>query len=449
MRKLFSLISDKSKLGDTERMVQRALFPILLLTSISLPFAIEVGLAAHRITVPLELLLALASISIGVATLKSYKKLWTSIDRPLFLICLSLVLWLVVTSLTSVRPGISLKSTLVEVVHWWVFYIGIFLIFMTRNRKGVFQLLSALSISMGIVVIYTWFHHSMHGFRPNTAQIAALPFLKDHTLYGACFAMMVPWNIWLAFYWRHRNRTLFQGYIIFTIVLLIAVFLSFSRVAWIGLIGASIILSLFSQKWKLAIMGLVILGGLLLMLANSGDYRSTRADGILPFMAGMSSFDKDVSVRERLNRYKSAIRMSQVRPWFGFGPGTYQFEYHTYQKKEEMTRISSTEPVHDISGRGGSTHSEYLKALAETGFPGMIIWIAILAFGLLRSRSSRNEHAEHKTLMLACRTSLLIYLVISIFNNFIHEGIMAFFFWLPLALITLLQPVTHEGRAAG
>lgn len=426
-------------------MVRGALFPIIILSIISLPFAIEVSLTAHRITVPAEPLLALASIGIGGALLKSYRNLWDSIDRPLFLLCVLLILWLAVTSLTSLRPGISLKSTLVEFVHWWVFYIGFLLIFITRNKEGVFRLLSSLSLSIGIVVMYTWLHHGMHGFRPNTAQIAAQPFLKDHTLYGACFAMMIPWSIWLASYWRRRNRTYFQGYIIFTIVLFIAVFLSFSRVAWIGLIGASIILSLFSQKWKFAVMGLVIPGGLLLVLASSGDNRSTRADGVLPFIAGLPSWHQDVSVKERLNRYKSALRMSQVRPWFGFGPGTYQFEYHTYQKDEEMTRISSTKPVHDVSGRGGSTHSEYLKVLAEAGFPGLIIWISILAFGLFRTRSSRQENAEHKALLIACNASLLIYLIIGIFNNFIHEGIMAFFFWLPLALITVMQPVTREG----
>jgi len=58
------------------------------------------------------------------------------------------------------------------------------------------------------------------------------------------------------------------------------------------------------------------------------------------------------------------IQDVQRTPVFGFGPGTYQFEYGPYQHSTEKTLISTN------FGDRGNAHSEYIGPLAEEGLPG-------------------------------------------------------------------------------
>jgi hypothetical protein len=52
-----------------------------------------------------------------------------------------------------------------------------------------------------------------------------------------------------------------------------------------------------------------------------------------------------------------ASRMVAERPWFGFGPGTYVFQYSPFQKSDELTLIST------FAGDLGDAHSEYFSAM--------------------------------------------------------------------------------------
>ena len=66
--------------------------------------------------------------------------------------------------------------------------------------------------------------------------------------------------------------------------------------------------------------------------------------------------------------------MFEEKPAFGWGPGTYQFQYAPFQFSREKTIISTN------AGDLGNAHSEYLGALAETGLVGMLSFIAVLIF---------------------------------------------------------------------
>jgi putative inorganic carbon (hco3(-)) transporter len=134
-----------------------------------------------------------------------------------------------------------------------------------------------------------------------------------------------------------------------------------------------------------------------------------------------------VSLQERLNRYRCALRMAQDRPLWGFGPGTFQFVYHPYQRREEMTRISAERDIGkrslDTYGRGGGAHSEYFAALAEMGLPGLLLFLLfwVLALRVLLSRVTWPALA-------VC--SLLLHFVL---NNFLHDVRIATLFWMALA----------------
>ena len=56
------------------------------------------------------------------------------------------------------------------------------------------------------------------------------------------------------------------------------------------------------------------------------------------------NLNTDVSNIERLNRWVSALRMFDERPFTGFGPGTYQFTYLPFQEKRFANRLTVTNP---------------------------------------------------------------------------------------------------------
>jgi O-antigen ligase len=63
--------------------------------------------------------------------------------------------------------------------------------------------------------------------------------------------------------------------------------------------------------------------------------------------------------------------MFEDKPVFGFGPGTYMFQYAPYQLNKDRTIISTN------SGDGGNAHSEYLGPLSESGVLGLLTFLLI------------------------------------------------------------------------
>ena len=70
----------------------------------------------------------------------------------------------------------------------------------------------------------------------------------------------------------------------------------------------------------------------------------------------MSNVTTDASNLERINRWKSAIRLFQERPHLGWGPDL-SVSLCPYQNYYEKTVISTN------AGDMGNAHSEYLSAL--------------------------------------------------------------------------------------
>ena len=83
-------------------------------------------------------------------------------------------------------------------------------------------------------------------------------------------------------------------------------------------------------------------------------------------MESFSNVSSDASNLERLNRWSCAWAMFQERPLWGWGPGTYQFEYAPFQTSDLRTIISTNNA--DL----GNAHSEYLGPLAEQGVVGLV-----------------------------------------------------------------------------
>ncbi len=163
---------------------------------------------------------------------------------------------------------------------------------------------------------------------------------------------------------------------------------------------------------------------------NSASGKNLQGD-----IKSISNIKTDVSNVERLNRWEAGWRMLQRKPFFGFGPGTYIFNYSPYQRAHEMTIISTTQ------GTMGGMHSEYFGPLVESGIIGFIS--VLFLFGIyiktLMETYYGTFNRETKVLSLAILLGLITYFFHGLMNNFLDQDKAAVIFWMMMGMSLALS----------
>ena len=131
----------------------------------------------------------------------------------------------------------------------------------------------------------------------------------------------------------------------------------------------------------------------------------------------ITNISSDASNLERINRWQSAIRMFRERPFWGWGPGTYQFLYAPFQRSKEKTIISTN------AGDMGNAHSEYIGPMAESGVFGMLTMLLIFIYsiytGLMVYKKVKDK--ELKIISLSVVIGLISYYLHGFLNNFLDS----------------------------
>jgi len=145
----------------------------------------------------------------------------------------------------------------------------------------------------------------------------------------------------------------------------------------------------------------------------------------------------DASNLERINRWSCAIEMFKERPLFGFGPGTYAFEYARFQEPENLTIISTN------FGDMGNAHSEYLGPLSETGLIGLLTFLGVVGLlfykGITLYISYPLAHDSLRFLILMFVLSLVTYFVHGILNNYLDMDKAAVPVWSMAIIFVVLE----------
>lgn len=379
-----------------------------------LPWSIDLDLGGWNMMLPSEPLLGALSVGLAVSFWIHRGAFYQTFSQSTFLIIGACYLfWVAITAAFSSMPLVSWKNGLVETTHAWVFALGIFM-WPDLWRKAIPWFIG----SMTVVAIYTMIHHAGYHFRADQAILAPMPFFPDHTMWAA--ALVILLGILLSENpWTQAQKIAFG-------VLSLALVLSTCRAAWVTVL-------LVGAVWGLVSLDKTRRALLLLVLLIGGLWGANR---MLPSLA------QDVSALERINRWHCAWRMVAEKPLFGFGPGTFRFQYLPFQKPEEMTRISLREPIArrgpDNYGRGGGAHSEYLRVLAESGWPGLLLWLVLLGVvlwpavrRLLYQSSTPKPRLQDWALLLA----LLSFLFHAWVNEFLHDGRIAALVWGGMAML--------------
>ncbi len=362
------------------------------------------------------------------------------LKHPITQIILIQVLWIVITAITSTMPWVSLKFL---VSRFW--FIAVFYLMasqMFRNPGNIRKFIWVYLIPLAFMIIIITLKHSQLGlFDQKASNPAVDPFFNDHTLYGAIMALMVPVAFgYLAI--SKMNWLKKVGVFIVLALLLTGLLFSYSRAAWISLIGGIGVYGLvfFRIKGRTVLFGFLVVlaafmifGKTLLMKMEKNDQDSS--DNLTEHVQSISNISTDASNLERLNRWSSAIRMWAEKPVFGFGPGTYMFQYAPFQKDSQKTIISTN------AGDGGNAHSEYLGPLSEMGLIGALLVLVLVIYSIRTGILTyyRIKDRELKMVVISVTVGLITYYAHGIMNNFLDTDKASAVVWGFTAIIVALD----------
>lgn len=419
---------------------QRLMMLIAFLTPLSVPLSKVVYGLPFDMFLPTEPLIfgLLLLFFLRLAGTRSFDA--SLLKHPVSIAIWGLLLWILMTTITSTMPLVSAKFLLVRIWFIVVFYLMAFKLFEEDSnfRRFVWLYISGFLLVIG----YTIFRHSGYGlFNKQAAHWVMTPFFNDHTSYGAVLAMFIPVIAFFSFGKFSPVKYKLLARAVF-LVLLIAFVLSYTRAAWLSLmvaIGVWVLMVLKIRFRSMVISAVVFLGLILAFQQQIVHYLERNDDesssNLIEHFSSMSNITSDASNLERLNRWGAAYRMFLEKPFWGFGPGTYMFQYAPYQITRDKTIISTN------MGDAGNAHSEYFGPLAESGLLGFISMLLLMTAVLYTAITaySRLDPGYARGLLLSVFLGLLTYYVHGVMNNFLDTDKVAVPFWSFTAIVVWID----------
>jgi O-antigen ligase len=415
---------------------------LLYLLSFTVPLTLPVALFnGAKLNFPSELICVILSTYICLRILIGYKIDWSFLKHPITLILMIDLVWLLITSVQSSMPEVSYKRFIIRFIYILSYYLFFYELF-KLNSKYILIVFAIHCLGLIWPILNTFQHHWVLDFSPSVASKACWPFYNDHTIYGAVLVFFIPFLIYMSFQPK-VNAYIKIGFILLLALFCIAAFFSFSRAALASLLLSGIIFLIIKFKVKLIyfIICVVLFLSSILVFQNSildyldrSKYVSQKNDLGMHFKS-VANVKTDVSNTERINRWICAWKMFQEKPFFGYGPGTYQFFYGQFQSRKNMSTIST------FQGDKGHAHSEYLGYLSETGLFGFLNFLLLI--GVIISTALRviyqTKNNDIKNICMVVFLGLITFFIHGVFNGFIETDKMAMPVFVSIAAIVSLD----------
>ncbi|MDP2339147.1 MAG: O-antigen ligase family protein [Bacteroidota bacterium] len=423
----------------------KLLYLVVFFTPLSIPLSeIMPGLPINMFlpTEPLLFGILLIFILKCFSTEKFERAILT---HPVSLAIYLSLFWLLVTSLSSTMPIVSIKFLLSRI--WFI--VGFYLLTakLFESAKNIEKFVWLYTLPLLMVIFYATYRHLGYGlWDKQAAHFVVDPFYNDHTAYGAAIAMYLPFLFGFSF-----SKTYPTGIKIVVRValgiLLMGLILSYARAAWISMVAALVIWMIMRLKIRfkhiiitflVSVSVILVFQHQILMYLERNNTESSANLG--DHLSSVSNISTDASNLERINRWSCAIRMFEDKPILGWGPGTYMFNYAPYQLTADRTIISTN------SANGGNAHSEYLGPMAESGFLGLITFLILITVVIYTGihTYSRTNDKRLKTLVMSAILGLITYYIHGSMNNFLDTDKLSLPFWGFTAIIVAVDIYTKK-----
>jgi putative inorganic carbon (hco3(-)) transporter len=426
---------------------------VLLFVVFATPLSINLeqlelgGIGVSLPTEPLMVcLMLLFFLKLGLERDTIDRRVW---QHPVTLVVGLQLLWMAFCIIPSSMPLVSAKYLLARL--WFVctmYFMCTRLFEREVDRHRFFWMyLGGLSL----VITYTLIRHASFGFAHDPAHWVMEPFFKDHTSYGAIIAFFIPFAVTAITMPSYSIGKRILGSLMLLVLTLGMVF-SYTRAAWVGVVGALALFVVMRLRIPAWVVGAVAVVGGGLYLANEEQItiflehnRDESSDDLAKHVSSIGNISSDASNLERINRWHCALRMFEERPFTGWGPGTYMFQYAPFQTAEDRTIISTN------FGTIGNAHSEFLGPLAEQGALGMLFVIGIVAVTSWTAIRAwvRMPVGTDRHMLGAAFFGLITYYTHGTINNFLDLDKASVPFWGFTALVVVLDlryPAVPKGN---
>ena len=420
--------------------LERLLLLTLFLTPLSIQISYLAESAAFDLSIPTEPVMAmllLITVFKLIVTREFNRRL---LRHPVTIVVALWLIWTLLTSLTSTIPGVSFKTLAYRL--WFI--AGFYLIAAQLFSSGTFSRRYIIAYSAGLSVVVVFFLIELGSvglLNQQFAHSACYPFYRDHTSFGASMAFLLPPLMVMLF---SKGTGYWLRIVLSAIIFLFTAgfIFSYSRAAWVSLIAAVIPAIIIWLRLSPRILASVSVMFVIALVLSAGwiweRMDSTTEDSsadLAQHLRSSSNISTDQSNLERINRWKSALKMFAEKPVTGWGPGTYQFNYGPFQEASDRTIISTD------FGDAGNAHSEYLGALSESGLPGALLFVLIVIFSMLTG--IRVWYGESRTaegyFALAVLTGVMTYVIHAVMNSFLDSDKIAALWWGFIAILVALD----------
>lgn len=405
----------------------------------TIPFAIEVDLPGGLSTdFPAEPFMWLSCFLLPVYILINHRKLsFRFVFHPVFILLLIHFFWIIITSILSVEPMISLKYTLAKSWYLVCFVIIPLLLFKDVQDFKTWGLVVFVPLIVTIIIILI--RHSQYGFTFSTINNAVIPIYRNHVDYACCLGILLPFIWFMRNWFDHRwiKRMLLFG----MGLMLVGIYFSYTRAAWVCVPLA--IGSFYLIRFRLMHIAipLAFAGGILIVGYLTYDNNYIKHAPNFEKAITHRNFDdlvtatynmEDISTVERFYRWVAGYYMIKEKPLMGFGPSSFYSLYHSYVDRHFTTYVS------DNPERSGM-HNYYLMVAVEQGIIGLIIFLALLVAVLLYGEKIYHQMVSgpKKQLLMAGLISLCCNLFVLTLNDTVETDKLGTFFFMSIAIVIL------------
>ena len=415
----------------------------LALALLAGPFKALLAVTYPALPDPAQLLLGLALLAWLLRGLAQRRLL-----LPTHSVALLLILFLVVCGATLLAAQ-DLVSGAAEWAKWLQVLLVMALV-AAEPRRSTPWLLAALLLSGAIQAVIGGWQFALRGHGPESFLV--LPGLfrayggfEQPNPFGGYMGMVWPLAAALAAsLWPARqvgrHKLLAAACACVALLAAGALLASYSRGAWLGAGAAAavLLLGMLRPAGTRAGLRLALLAAALLFAGRSllppsvvARMRSITQDITVADMRGVVPTSANFAVVERLAHWQAAAEMAAAHPWLGVGLGNYAAAYERYRLVRWPLAL-------------GHAHNFYLNLAAETGLPGLLIFVALLLAAAQQGwRTLRSASGWQRALalgILAAGAHLAAHSVVdNLFVNNVHLHVASL-----LGMLAAAQPRTTK-----
>jgi putative inorganic carbon (HCO3(-)) transporter len=331
----------------------------------------------------------------------------------------------------SYLPAQSLHGFLTKTIEGYAIYLIVLEVFVTRRQFNIAMMVfiaTAFATGLDTLVQYYLTHRDLFRHRPLVEGYRATGGFQHPNLLGAFLTVAVPVAIsqFLAVDKKINNKATRIFLALVSCILVWALFLTFSRGAWMGTAIGIIFFVLVMVGQKLNIFAR---WALIIFAILAGSLSIDQAFEIKKQMSIVKNESETAEWRVAL--WREGMYLIKQRPFFGHG-------LNTFMPVMENHLIATQSPL-AVGYSASYAHNCYLQMAVEVGVLGLSAFIGIMFLLFRKVLLSLPAQKDLRLIMVGLLSGLLAFLVHSAVDINFYSLELPLLFWLMAGFVISLD----------